>query len=149
MPRDDAKRQPSNKGGARGPGDRLPGRPVGAWDREFEAENERRRKADLEVTRQMAALTEEQFTKHELVWVTTTVLVCPPCRRAYLKSKLVEGFTVARNEAMEPYYEQAGIFDKMAIVLEGMQRERKEERELKEVEKRAGGFKGKQRPGRR
>ncbi len=90
----------------------------------------------------MAADEEPGNKSHEIIWVTREIAVCPPCKRAYRKTRLAAGTSIARAEDLEAYFKQVGIFSKMAPILQERQDKRAEEQKAKDAAKRGSGFRG-------
>lgn len=117
-----------------------------AWDKAFEAENERRRRADQEAERLMSQLDLEpgrpNADPHELVWVTPEIALCPQCEHTYKRARLPnkEGRLESKAQSAydrDSYIKSCGLFQHAGEILAKRQAERKTKEQDTDAKRRA------------
>jgi hypothetical protein len=114
---------------------RGPGEPT-EWDKQFQAENERRARQLAEANRLMNVKDKEPGRSeqdiHELVWITPDIAVCPSCQHTYRRAKVGGKLSIHSAFDRDQYMRDNGLFSHAREVLAKRERERAEQQAEKD-----------------
>lgn len=120
-----------------------------AWERQFEAENQRRRREVRQAEDLLNSRDQEPGRtaddQHEIVWITPALGCCPLCCKTYRRAKVPTdsprgGVKYVAQSApdMDQYMRSAGLFTAAGKILDQRQAERKAAADEKERKRRGG-----------